>query len=97
VSESGLPPAQAVVEDTLAAARAGSDHCVVIVEETSEVEVRFVPEGEHRTRVELEHRHIDRHGDGWENMRDAVGSPEGWGSGLQHFVRRLERSPVGDM
>jgi len=64
---------------------------------TSEVEVRFFPEGERRTRVELEHRHIDRHGDGWENMRDAVGSPEGWGSGLQHFVRRLERSPVGDM
>jgi len=64
---------------------------------TSEVEVRFFPEGERRTRVELEHRHIDRHGDGWENMRDAVGSPEGWGSGLQHFVRRLEHSPVGDM
>ncbi len=38
---SGLPPAQAVVEDALAAARAGSDQCVVIVEETSEVEVRL--------------------------------------------------------
>ncbi len=65
---------------------------------TSEVEVRFVPEGEHRTRVELEHRHIDRHGDGWEGLRDAVGSPEGWGSGLQWFARRLdqEHSPVGE-
>ena len=29
------------MEDSLAAARAGSDHCVVIVEETSEVEVRL--------------------------------------------------------
>ncbi len=41
MSGSALPPAQAVVEDSLAAARAGSDDCVVIVEETSEVEVRL--------------------------------------------------------
>ena len=37
----GLPPAQDVVEEALAAARSGGDQCVVIVEETSEVEVRF--------------------------------------------------------
>jgi hypothetical protein len=23
-------------------------------------------------------RNLDRHGDGWERMRDAVGSPGGW-------------------
>jgi uncharacterized protein YndB with AHSA1/START domain len=61
---------------------------------TSEVEVRFHPEGEGRTRVELEHRHIDRHGDGWEAMRDAVGSPEGWGVGLRRFADRLQGAPV---
>ena len=44
----------------------------------SEVDVRFVSEGPDRTRVELEHKHLDRHGDGWEAMRDAVGSPNGW-------------------
>jgi uncharacterized protein YndB with AHSA1/START domain len=45
---------------------------------TSEVEVRFVAEGANRTRVEVELRNLDRHSDGWERMRDAVGSPEGW-------------------
>jgi len=57
---------------------------------TSEVEVRFIPEGERRTRVELEHRHLDRHGDGWEPMRDAVGAPDGWEGGLRRFAERLQ-------
>jgi uncharacterized protein YndB with AHSA1/START domain len=61
-----------------------SDH-----ERTSEVEVRFVPEGADRTRVTLEHRNLDRHGEGWEGMRDAVGSPEGWSEGLRGFAERL--------
>ena len=62
---------------------------------TSEVEVRFVPEGEHRTRVELEHRHLDRHGEGWEGVRDAVRSEGGWGKGLQRFAHRAaERASV---
>ncbi len=45
---------------------------------TSEVHVSFTDEGAGRTLVELEHRHLDRHGNGWEAMRDAVGSPKGW-------------------
>jgi uncharacterized protein YndB with AHSA1/START domain len=53
---------------------------------TSEIEVRFTPDGPARTRVDLEHRNIDRHGDGWEEMRSAVGSPEGWRIGLQRFA-----------
>jgi uncharacterized protein YndB with AHSA1/START domain len=56
---------------------------------TSEIEVRFVPEGPNRTRVELEHRHLDRHGDGWEQMRDAVGSPDGWNIGLARLAAVL--------
>ena len=53
-------------------------------QKTSEVEVRFTDEGPDRTHVELEHRNLDRHGNGWERMRDAVGSPNGWN--LQRFA-----------
>lgn len=45
---------------------------------TSEVEVRFTAEGPSRTRVELEHRNLDRHGPGWEPFRDGIGGAEGW-------------------
>jgi uncharacterized protein YndB with AHSA1/START domain len=62
-------------------------------ERTSEVEVRFTPEGGDRTRVELEHRNLDRHGDGWENMRGAVGSPGGWPGGLELFAAHV-RTPA---
>jgi uncharacterized protein YndB with AHSA1/START domain len=57
---------------------------------TSVVEVRFVPEGPDRTRVELEHRNLERHGEGWEKMRDAVSSPDGWLVGLKRFAERLK-------
>jgi uncharacterized protein YndB with AHSA1/START domain len=53
---------------------------------TSEIEIRFVEEEPGRTRVLLEHRHLERHGDGWEQMRDAVGSPNGWDAGLERFA-----------
>ena len=45
---------------------------------TSEVEVTFEAEGEHRTRVTLVHRGIERHGDGWETMQAGVDAPDGW-------------------
>jgi uncharacterized protein YndB with AHSA1/START domain len=61
------------------------------IAKTSEFEVRFIAEGPDRTRVELEHRHLDRHGEGWEAMRDAVGSPNGWPGGLELFAAAAAR------
>ena len=55
----------------------------------SEVDVRFVAEGPNRTRVELEHRHIDRHGDGWESERDALGADGGWPGCIRRFAERF--------
>jgi uncharacterized protein YndB with AHSA1/START domain len=52
---------------------------------TSEVEVRFVAESTERTRVELEHRYIDRHGDGWEGVREGVRADQGWPLYLQRY------------
>lgn len=56
---------------------------------TSEIEVVFVEERPGLTRVLLEHRHLDRHGDGWEAMGAAVGSPDGWPGGLNAFAARV--------
>ena len=58
-------------------------------ENASEVEVRFVAETVDRTRVELEHRNIDRHGPGWQAVAGGVGDDAGWPLYLERYAALL--------
>jgi uncharacterized protein YndB with AHSA1/START domain len=61
---------------------------------SSEVEVRFAPEPDGTTRVDLEHRYFHRHGAGHaaDAMRMAVDSPNGWIGLLRLFAARAEET-----
>ncbi len=54
----------------------------------TEVEVRFVAEGKNGTRVELEHRLLDRYGARSEEMRGIFDSEMGWKGLLEAFAVR---------
>jgi uncharacterized protein YndB with AHSA1/START domain len=62
------------------------------IAKASEVEIRFVPDGDGFTRVELEHRNFPKHGEGWESMRKAVDSEGGWGTLLDLYAKRAAAS-----
>lgn len=53
---------------------------------TSEVEVRFLAESAERTRVDVEHRYLDRHGEGWQGLREGIGGGDGWPLYLQRLA-----------
>jgi uncharacterized protein YndB with AHSA1/START domain len=56
-------------------------------EKASEVEIRFFAESDDKTRLELEHRKLERHGTGWEQVRTNVGAPGGWTFVLESFAK----------
>jgi uncharacterized protein YndB with AHSA1/START domain len=56
----------------------------------SEIVLEFVAEGPESTRVEFEHRHLQRHGAGWEKMREQVGAEGGWPMILKEYVKALK-------
>ncbi len=64
-------------------------HIETDLDKTSEVEVRFIAEASDRTRVELEHRNLDRHGPGWESERDGVATDQGWPLYLRLFAEQV--------
>jgi uncharacterized protein YndB with AHSA1/START domain len=64
-------------------------------ENSSEVEFHFVPETPERTRVELTHRHLDRHGAGWEEMRAAIEGEQGWPLYLRRYADLIAAGAAG--
>jgi uncharacterized protein YndB with AHSA1/START domain len=58
---------------------------------SSEVEITFTPEPDGSTRVQLEHRHFERHGAGAAAMKAGVDSPNGWGGLLALYAREVEK------
>ena len=56
----------------------------------TEIEVRFIAEGKDGTRVELEHRHLDRYGARRDEMRRIFQTEGDWGRLLQMFARASE-------
>ncbi len=55
----------------------------------TEVEVNFIAEGPELTRVELEHRDLERFGETAEAMRQAVDGPNGWPLILGSYARAV--------
>jgi uncharacterized protein YndB with AHSA1/START domain len=53
---------------------------------TSEVEVQFMAVTDDRTRVVLEHRNIDRHGPGWEDVYEGIDGEQGWPLYLDRYA-----------
>jgi uncharacterized protein YndB with AHSA1/START domain len=58
----------------------------------SEVEVTFTPEAGGGTRIQLEHRYFERHGDGAAAMKAGVDSPNGWGGLLVLYAQKVEET-----
>jgi uncharacterized protein YndB with AHSA1/START domain len=56
---------------------------------TSEVTVTFTALADDRTRVDLQHRYLDRHGDGWSAVRDGVSTDQGWPLYLHRYADLL--------
>jgi uncharacterized protein YndB with AHSA1/START domain len=60
------------------------------VAKSSEVEIRFTPQSDGSTRVDLEHRNFERLGPAGANMRFAVDAAGGWTGTLALFAAQVE-------
>jgi uncharacterized protein YndB with AHSA1/START domain len=57
----------------------------------TEVEVKFIEESSDATRVELEHRNLERYGEAAEAIRAAYESPDGWTGLLERFAQEAAK------
>jgi uncharacterized protein YndB with AHSA1/START domain len=56
----------------------------------TELEIRFIADGEGTTRVELEHRNLDRLGDQAAVARQIFDSSDGWQGLLDRFAQKVD-------
>lgn len=61
----------------------------------TEIEIRFIADGEDRTRVELEHRRLDRYGARRDEMRTIFDQTGDWGKLLASFAEKAARASEG--
>jgi uncharacterized protein YndB with AHSA1/START domain len=80
------PPTRAVLSWHLN----GDFEFVADINKASEVEVRFSTERQGWTRVELEHRRFERHGESGDRLQTAVDKPGGWTYVLAEYSKLLD-------
>lgn len=56
----------------------------------TEIEIRFEPVDESSTRVEFEHRNLERYGDAAPDVFKSLDGDDGWGGSLQNFASLLD-------
>jgi uncharacterized protein YndB with AHSA1/START domain len=61
---------------------------VADIERASRLEIRFFENGADQTRIEFAHRHIERHGEGYQGLRDQLDN--GWVGVFAEFVKLAE-------
>jgi uncharacterized protein YndB with AHSA1/START domain len=61
--------------------------CDPDIAKASEVEIRFTSEGPGTTLVHLEHSKLERHGEGYEKLRDIFDGPGAWGHILGLYAK----------
>ena len=62
----------------------------------SEVEIRFSPAGAGATLVELEHSKLERHGEGYEKLRELFDGPGAWSGILDCFAKVIDAKQAGE-
>jgi hypothetical protein len=58
----------------------------------TELEVRFIAEGDKSTRVELEHRNLEKYGEMADAIRVSLDSPDGWNGALAAYATEAAKS-----